>query len=555
MQAERAEGEATFLERLLAVGEGAPSLEEKLELARLLRRSRERGAQLDAFLVGNLDRLAQAVAEARESHAKIKQLAESLLEPPWHPAILLRSIGDSPRPRALVSYGGAPRVVGVADGVDPASLTVGEEVFLARELNVIVGRSADVAPRCGETAFFERRTADGRLVLKWRDEEIVVDPSASLCGVELRRGEQVRWDRSVWLALERIERDDAQRLLLEEVPDVGREAVGGQEANLDLLLGALTATLVEPELAERYGIGRRHSILMYGPPGCGKTLLARIAAAELRRVSGRRCRIAVVKPAELESPWVGETQHNIRRCFATLREAAADGHAILFLDEIEAIGRIRGAAGGLHSDKFLAALLAEMDGFTERAGVAIIAATNRKDLVDPALLERLSDIEIAVGRPDMGAARSIFAIHLGRSLPYSPNGAVADSTRDAIVDLAVSRFYAPNAGNELCTLRLRDGKTRNVRARELASGRTFEQICRAARRSAFLRHARGGEAGLCLADIETAVDEAFDRLATTLSSRNAHSYLADLPEDVDVLSVEPIARRPGPHRFLNSDRP
>jgi len=276
--------------------------------------------------------------------------------------------------------------------------------------------------------------------------------------------------------------------------------------------------------------------------------MARVAAAEVTRLSGRHCRFAVVKPAEWESPWVGETQQNIRNCFRALRDAAAtDGYAVLFMDEIESIGRIRGGSGNQHGDKFLAALLAELDGFTDRAGVAIVAATNRKDLVDPALLERLSDVEVAVSRPDMRGAPAIFGIHLHDGLP------VAGGAREDVIDTAVSRFYSPNGGNELCTLRFRDGKTRTIVARDVASGRLFAQICRAACQTAYLRDLRGGERGVRVADMEDAVAQAFERLATTLSLRNVHAYLSDLPQDVDVVSVEPIVRRVSrPYRYRNA---
>jgi len=285
----------------------------------------------------------------------------------------------------------------------------------------------------------------------------------------------------------------------------------------------------------------------------GKTLMARVAAAEVQHLSGMRCRFGVVKPGELESPWVGETQMNIRNCFKALRTAAADGCAVLFLDEIESIGRIRGGAVAQHADKFLAALLAELDGFTQRAGVAIIAATNRKDLVDPALLERLSDVEITVRRPDMRSAKAIFEIHLPESLPYAASGSAASETRREIIEIAVSRLYSPNADNELCSIRFRDGKTRTVMARELVSGRLLEQICRAACHAAFLRDLRDSEPGLRTADIQDAVSDAMERIASTLSPRNAHAYLADLPQDVDVVSVERIVRKvPRPQRYLNA---
>jgi SpoVK/Ycf46/Vps4 family AAA+-type ATPase len=349
------------------------------------------------------------------------------------------------------------------------------------------------------------------------------------------------------MAFEKIAGAAGRRFLLDEVPDVGRGQVGAQDANLDVLLSALTTTLVAPELAARYGLGGRRSVLMVGPPGCGKTLMARVAAAEVSRLSGRRCRFAVVKPAEWESPWVGETQQNIRNCFRALQETA-DGCAVLFMDEIESVGRIRGGSANQHGDKFLAALLAELDGFADRRDIAIIAATNRKDLVDPALLERLSDIEITVRRPDMHGARSIFEIHLPETLPFAETG-----SRDEIVETAVSRFFSPNADNALCTLHFRDGKARTVVARELASGRMFAQVCRAACQAAFLRDVRGGEQGVRVADIENAVADALERLASTLSRQNVHAYLSDLPQDVDVVSVEPVVRKvTRPHRYRNA---
>ncbi|MFN8644447.1 MAG: AAA family ATPase [Candidatus Binatia bacterium] len=545
------ETEAPSFEPLVAVGEDAPSLADKLARLRVIRRQRDRSAQLDEFLLRHADELGRAVADVRDTLAQLKHHLAGLLEPPWYPAIFLRWHGDSAASRAVVSQAGATRLVGCADDVDRGAIRAGDEVYLGKDGNAVVAHAVHAAPGHGETAVFERFLADARAVVRWRDEELIVGLSGSLREVALQRGDHLRWDRAAWLALERVESAQDRRFVLDDVPDVDRDCVGGQDAALDTLLDALTASLIAPELAASYGLGGRHSILMYGPPGCGKTLMARVAAARLQQLSGRRCRIGVVKPAEWESPYVGETQANIRRCFADLRAAAADAHAILFLDEIESIGRIRGAASNVHADKFLAALLAELDGFTDRSGVAIIAATNRKDLVDPALLQRLSDVEIAVGRPRLDAARAIFAVHLTREIPYSPNGAAASATRDELIDTAVSRLYGPNADNALCTLRFRDGATRVIAARELVSGRLIEQVCRAARRAALLRDIGGGGSGVRRDDVEDAVSEAIARLATTLTRHNAHQYLSDLPQDVDVVSVDPIARRPErPHRYL-----
>jgi len=536
------------LDALLAPDDGA-SLEERAQLLQLLRRTARDGAiHIDLFLLERLHRLGQGFAELTKTHAELAEVIERLRATPWHPAVFLRALETAVGLQALVVCAGARRLIEVAGDVDLAALLPGEEVLLAQDMNVVVARWPDGVPQAGDTAFFERRIGGDRLVLKWRDEEVVVEVAATLNGVELAPGDQLLWDRVAGIAFEKLDRPAERRFLLDEVPEIGREQIGGQEENLELLLSVLTSVLVDPAKATCYGLGGRQTAILVGPNGVGKTLLVRIAASEVTRLSGRRCRFAVVKPAEWESPWVGETQRNIRECFKGLREAAADGCAILFLDEIEAVGRTRGSVVGHHSDKFLAAFLAELDGFEGRGNVAIVAATNRKDLLDPALLERLSDTEIHVRRPDRRGARAIFRIHLPESLPFATG-----VTRDEIVDAAAARFYSPNASNELAVLRFRDGKARTILAHELGSGRTYEQICRAARRAAFLRDVRGGERGLTLADVEDAVAQAFERLASMLTPHNARAYLSDLPQDIDVVSAEPIVRRVGrPHRYLNA---
>jgi SpoVK/Ycf46/Vps4 family AAA+-type ATPase len=195
-------------------------------------------------------------------------------------------------------------------------------------------------------------------------------------------------------------------------------------------------------------------------------------------------------------------------------------------------------------------LLAEIDGLEGRGMIGIIASTNRKDLVDQALLERLSGMDLFIGRPGLEAAREIFAIHLPPALPYGPNGAAAEYTRNEIIDIAVNRLYSPNAENVVAELRLRDNSSRTVSARQMLSGRTIEQICEQARRSAFQRHAEVGLQGVRVKDIEEAIADALERLATTLTPANAHSLLSDLPQDLDVVAVEPVHRKVVTHRHL-----
>jgi len=536
--------ESPFIQQLAAEGEGAPSIEQKLELMQIARdQSPELAMELDRYLLEDSASLRADLKDIRQHQEKLKGVLEELTATPWHPAIFLDRVPTSLGDRAAVAHGNAVRIVGVAGEVGLDSLAAGDQVFLSNELNVIVAQSDHLIQTCGETAAFERRTPDGRLVIRSRDQELIVRAARALADTDLEPGDIVRWNQTCWMAFEKIERTEGKQYLLNEVPDTGPDRVGGQDENLDMLLSALTTILVDPKKARRYGLDGRNSILMVGPPGCGKTLMAQVVASETRRLSGKKCRFAVVKPGEWEDPYVGVTQKNIRNFFEALKQAAEDGFAIAFLDEIEAVGRIRGHAVGLHSDKFLDAFLVELDGFEDRKNIAIIAATNRKDLVDPALLDRLADVEVQVGRPNMDGAAEIFGIHLPASYPYSPNGSVAEKTRQDIIETGVSRLYSPNADNSVCVLRFRDGKARTVAARELASGRMFEQICRAARRFAFLRDVRGGESGIAVGDMERAVSDALDRMRSMLSIHNAHAYLPNLPQDVDVVAVEPVVSR------------
>jgi len=546
--------ERELLRKLLRSGSDSPSLDVRLELLQQLRSDSSAATpDIDRILLAEHERLRGGLEKAAACQTELREQLDKLTAPPWSVGVYLRELSTPRGSQSLVSYGGQYRLVGHADEVELSSVTAGQHVLLSPELNLIVGTLGEGLPPCGETAFFVRALPDRRLVLKRRDEEIVVQAVGCLQGEPLAAGDQVRWDSATWLAYERIEREPGRQFFLEDAPDAMPSQVGGQQTALRELISALTVTLIEPEKAQAYELGGRRSMLMVGPPGCGKTLMARVAAAEVARLSGRRCRFAVVKPAEWENAYVGVTQENIRNCFAALKEAAQETDlAVLFLDEVESVGRIRGAAMNMHGDKFLAALLCELDGFQETSGIAIIAATNRKDQIDPALLERLSDLEIDVPRPDLEASRAIFRIHLPEHLPYSPNGSQAADTRRRIIETAVSRLHSPNADNELCTLRFRDGHSRTVAARDLASGRGIAQICRAARQSAFLRDVRGGEPGLSVDDIEDAVTATITRMAGTLTPRNVRAYLSNLPQDIDVVAVEPTARRvPRPHRFVN----
>jgi len=309
--------------------------------------------------------------------------------------------------------------------------------------------------------------------------------------------------------------------------------------------------ILYPDLAREYQVlddGARR-LLLQGPPGTGKTTLMQMIAARIAQATSQHCRVVTISGAQLYSSYVGETERNIRRLFAVLNDY--DGPGIVFFDEIDAIGRVRGNASGFHDDRFLSTLLAELQGM-HRTNVAVIAATNRSDTLDPALRDRFS-WEIEMPRPDMAAAGEIFSIHLPEELPYQQsNGIDASMTRQHLIDAGVSRLYQPNADNGIASLQFRDGQKREVLARELVSGRLIEQICKTARAAAFERRCRGGESGVSVEDMNTAVADAIDRLRKTLTKRNVASYLTDLPQDLDVVSVEAVQPRVDKARYARS---
>ena len=511
------------LHRVVEMGEDAPSVRQRVAyLSDVRTQAPEASTFIDQELVKQIDRINRGFLETQTALAALHDQHQRLTAPPWPLAVYRQLIPGTEQ--AVVAINGAFRTVTLVDGLDPATISCGDDVFLNSDLNLLLDRAPWGHSLVGETAEYARRLDDRRIVVRWRDEEFIVELAEGLKACRLREGDLVRWSRDLYIAMEKVERNVSDRHFIDEVPDIYEDSVGGQFQALDAIKTALLTVLVAPEKAARYGLERRQSILLVGPPGCGKTLMARVAAASIQRHSGKKCYFAVVKPSEWESPFVGSTAANIRNSFEAFRKLAEQGHyVVVFIDELEASGRIRGHYMGYHGDKHTAALLAELDGFTNRGGVAVIAATNRKDLIDPALLERLSDIEVVVPRPNWDAAREIFQVHLSEQLPFGPNGSLSLATRDEVINTALTRIYSPNGENELSQIKFRDGSVQTITARELMSGRLIEQICRSVRQRAFVRDVKYGDAGIQLQDIEEAVADTLQRLSTTLTPHNVRS--------------------------------
>jgi len=554
-----AETESNDLNRLLPGGdEPRTQLPQCLEQVAARRKAKPRSnAALDKFLLEQyaslLERhtaLGTNLQQVLTTQTELRRMIEELTAPPWRRGVFMRLVQTRAGTLAEVYHGGERRLLRLAEGVQEQDLAVGQLVYLGHELNAVTGVAEAVLPEAGEIATVVRCLEDGRLVLSDRDEQILVEQAEALRGAEVGPGDSVRWNRGLLLAFEPVERKAASELFVTEYLSAQAEQrLGGLSAAVEQVVALFTQGIAHPETAARYGLNHTNTLLMYGPPGNGKTSIARIVGAALAATTGQQCRFASVKGAQLESPWVGATQEAIRDLFRELKRSSLP--TLLLIDEVDGIGRHRGGPGGHLNDKFLSTWLTEIDGL-ERLNdkLGIIALTNRKDLLDQALLDRLSGMELHIGRPGLEAAREIFAVHLPPNLPYGPNGAEAQQTRDDIIEVAVGTLYSPNADNVVAELRFRDGSARTVAARELLSGRTIEQLCIQARRNAFRRHTETGVPGVRVTDMEAAVAEALQRLSTTLTPANARAMLGDLPQDLDVVAVQAVQRNVAAHRYL-----
>lgn len=540
------------LRQLLSFGSDAPGPDQKLVLLQMLRSSSpEEGATLDRHLLGEVSRLHEGLAKAHEAQTELKHLLDRLTAPPWYPAIYLGPVDTGGEPAAVVVHGATRRIVRVNEGLAGETLAPGDEVLLSHEMNIVVARSSMPLLRGGEVATFDRYIPDGRVVLSARDEEIVADAAACLRPGSLKAGDLLRWDRSAGMAFELVDRSSGAGFFLEETPSETFSDIGGLDRQIEELERAVLMRLRHGALVGKYGLRPKRSVLLWGPPGTGKTMLARALANRLREVSpSGRSRFVNIKPGSLHSMWYAQSERNYREVFRVAREAGdrdPDIPVVLYFDEVDAIGSVRGASVMRVDDRVLTAFMAELDGLESRGNVMVVASTNRRDALDPGLTRpgRLGDCVIHVPAPDRKAARAILAKHLRPDIPYAQNGHGPDAatTRAEILDAAVARLYAPNGDGDLAVIMFRDGRQRTLRPRDLISGAVIAKIALGAVERACLREAGTGESGVRLEDVAWSMDAELTNAARVLTPANCRAYLADLPQDVDVVSVSPVERR------------
>lgn len=469
--------------------------------------------ELKGELAGSIsrnERLSGTLREAKEQIESLRDDIERLTTTPnTYGVVLLRNDDES---FDVLSTGRKFRVT-VGPDVDQAQVVAGAEVTLNEAMVIIGVRSPDTI---GDIGTIRELLDDGiRVVVTTRaDEDAVCTLSDGLRGTRLRVGDRVRIDARSALVLEVLGRPDVDELLLEVVPDVTYDDIGGLDRQIAEIADAVELPFLHADLFAEHRLPAPKGILLYGPPGCGKTLIAKAVANSLaKKVAAAigedkgRSYFVNIKGPELLNKYVGETERQIRLVFERAREKSEEGWpVIVFFDEMDSMFRTRGT--GVSSDMestVVPQLLAEIDGVEGLENVIVIGATNREDLIDPAILRpgRL-DVKIRIDRPDAVAARQVFLRYLNEEIPIGDGESI-----DEMVDAAVDEMYHTDELNRFLEVTYANGDKEVLYFKDFASGAMIENIVRRAKKSAIKRVIAGGARGVNTHDLIDAVRSEF----------------------------------------------
>ncbi len=484
-------------------------------MARELSDTRRR---LDATVAQN-EKLAGLLEEARAQLVLLREEIEKLSQPPNQFATVLGVNDDG---TVDVQHAGRKLRVQAQPSVEVKELERGQEVLLNEAYAIVDVRSFEIT---GEVVTVKEKLSDGRLVVVLRgDEERVVEAADPLTDVKLRAGDSVRLDARTGLAFEKLHRPEVQELVLEQVPDITYEQVGGLREQIETIRDAVELPYLHKELFAEYGLEAPKGVLLYGPPGCGKTLIAKAVANSLAKAVATRTGsdearsyFLNVKGPELLNKYVGETERQIRLIFRRAKEKSDEGFpVIVFFDEMDSLFRTRGT--GVSSDMestVVPQLLSELDGVESLKNVIVIGASNREDLIDPALLRpgRL-DVKIKIQRPDEEAAREIFAIYLSDDVPLDRGELDRfDGNRErlikSMIDKTVSQMYSEDDENRFLEVTYANGDREILHFKDFSSGAMIQNIVARAKKDAIKREIAGGPRGLRTDDLLAAIKQEF----------------------------------------------
>ena len=447
-----------------------------------------------AAVTSQNERLAGTLREARDQIMKLKEEVDRLAQPPaGFGTFLTRNEDDS----VDVFTGGRKLRVNVSPSVDVESLRRGQEVMLNEALNVVAAFDFE---QVGEVVMFKELLADGEraLVIANADEERVVRLAQPLLEVPIRAGDSLLLDSRAGYVYEKVPKSEVEELVLEEVPDIDYSAIGGLIGQIEQIRDAVELPYLHPELFLEHELKPPKGVLLYGPPGCGKTLIAKAVANSLaKKVAAKtgqegKSYFLNIKGPELLNKYVGETERHIRLVFQRAREKASEGTpVIVFFDEMDSLFRTRGS--GVSSDvenTIVPQLLSEIDGVELLENVLVIGASNREDMIDPAILRpgRL-DVKIKIERPDAESARDIFSKYLTPSLPLhaddlSEFGNDREACVGGMIQATVERMYTETEENRFLEVTYANGDKEVLYFKDFNSGAMIQNIVDRAKKMA-----------------------------------------------------------------------
>ena len=520
--------------------------EEVVGLRRRLQDAPKRVRTLEEKLLETKGQLSQAISqnekltytlrEAREHIAALREEVDKLTQPP---AAYGTYMGANEDGTIDVFSGGRKMRVALHPDIDLEELARGQEVVLNESLNVVLARSPELN---GEVVTLKDVLADGTraIVVGRADEERVVELSEEISGIKLRSGDSLLMDIRTGLILERLPRPEVEELVLEEVPDVSYEDVGGLDAQIEEITDAVELPFIHRALYAEYQLPAPKGVLLYGPPGCGKTLIAKAVAnslakkvAELSGNQDTKSYFINIKGPELLNKYVGETERQLRLVFQRAREKSEEGvPVIVFFDEMDSLFRTRGT--GISSDMeatIVPQLLAEIDGVEALRNVIVIGASNREELIDPAIMRpgRL-DVKIKIDRPDADAAVSIFNRYITSELPLdegeidSLGGGDRAKAIQVMIERTVGEMYQTGPEHRFLEVTYQNGDKEVMYFKDFSSGALIENVVRRAKKSAIKREISGGPRGVQIDDLIRAVKQEYKEQETLPNTVNPDEW-------------------------------
>ena len=466
-------------------------------------------------------KLTGTLQEAKEKLQILKEKVDQLSAPPNNYGVFLGTNEDG---TVDVDISGRKWRVNLDPGLKEYDLSIGQEVIVNSGMNVVGIKAAE---RHGDVVKIKERIEDDLAVISLRtDEERVVRVAASLKDESLKTGDNVLLNHTTSMLMEKLPKREVEDLLLEEVPDIGYADIGGLDTQIEAIRDAIEMPYLYPKEYEEFNLSPPKGVLLYGPPGCGKTLIARAVASgiaeRVRRQTGRkevRGYFINIKGPELLNKYVGETERKIREIFQKARDKSREGFpVIIFFDEMDSLFRSRGM--GISSDMestLVPQFLAEIDGVENLRDVIVIGASNRQDLLDPAVLRpgRL-DIKIKIDRPNLDGARDIFGIYLTPDLPFAEKVYQQfDGDTEAIsqhfIDEAANEMYATTEENRFIEVTYARGERETLFFKDFVSGAMIENIVSRAKKTAIKRFiaSDGVDKGMQLDDLKAAIREEY----------------------------------------------